>query len=320
MANGIHFEPLLDSDGALLKTVLDQTHDCVKLVSLDGVIRYVNRQGALAMELSSPTQLIGQAYLGRWPEEVQPLVENALSAARRGEMGRFTASRPGPDDLPSWWDVTVSPVRTQDGAISHFVTIARDMTAEVVERERVAAIGLEMRHRLKNALTIAAGIVMMSARGHPEQAAFANDIVTRFAQLTAVQSLILDPQADKDLARIVPALVEAYGGAADLEFGELPDAELGDRAMQAVALCFGELATNSMKYGALCNGQRVRIEGKSADGSIELMWREQTNFGSARPGSQGLALIERLIGTAGGTFRREVDGNEMRAIIRLPLI
>lgn len=315
-----HSDALVESEAALLAAVLDQTHDCIKLLNLEGIIQYVNRQGALAMELSSPSELVGQSYLERWPADLRPVLEAALAAARDGELGRFTASRPQPNGSPSWWDVTVSPVRAPSGAIIHFVTIAREMTAEMLERERVEAISLEMRHRLKNALTVASGIVMLSARGRPEVSAFANEIAARLGQLASIEALILDPDADKSLAQMVPALAEAYGSNAGLVFGTLPDVQLNDQGMQALALCCGELATNSLKYGALRNGGRVRIDGEMRDGLVELSWCEDTEFGTARPGGQGLRLIERLIGTAGGTFRREIDAGQMRATMTLPLV
>jgi two-component sensor histidine kinase len=211
-------------------------------------------------------------------------------------------------------------VRASSGAITHFVTIAREMTAVVLERERVEAISLEMRHRLKNALTVASGIVMLSARGRAEVSDFASEIATRLGQLASVEALILDPHADKSLAQMVPALAAAYGSNAGLDFGTLPEVQLSDQGMQALALCCGELATNSLKYGALRDGGRVRIDGEARDGFVELSWCEETDFGRARPGGQGFHLIERLIRTAGGTFRREIDPGLMRATMMLPLI
>ncbi len=312
-------EALAGSQGTLLATVLDESHDCIKLLTLDGVIQYVNRQGALAMEIASPTELVGQVYMSRWPTAVQPDIERALSAALGGRLGRFTGSRPQPNGSPSWWDVSVSPVRSSSGDVTHFVTIARDMTAEVIERERVAAISLEMRHRLKNALTVAGGIVMLGARDRPEVAEFAQEVVARFNQLSSIQSLILDPQADKRLPQIVRKLGSAYGDGANLEFGHLPEIHLSDQSMQALALCYGELATNSLKYGALRNGGRVRVDGQMIEDKLEISWLEETGFGAARPGGQGLTLIERLIKTAGGSFRREILEAEMRAIVTMPV-
>lgn len=315
-----YIEPLVDDEGTLLATVLDQTHDCIKLLDLEGTIQYVNRQGAEAMELTSPSELVGQSYRARWPAKILPVLDKALAAARDGDLARFTASRPRSDGSPSWWDVTVSPVRANSGAITHFITIARDTTVEVLERERVETISLEMRHRLKNAMTVAGGIVMLSARARPEVITFANEIVARLGQLANVQALIVDPAADRRLPNLVRALVGAYGDNAALDFGELPEVSLSDQGMQALSLCYGELATNSLKYGALRNGRRIRIDGMVRDGVVELSWSEDTDFGSVRPGGQGLHLIERLIRTAGGTFLREIEPGRMRTIVTLPIV
>lgn len=311
-------EALIDQTGALLATVLDQTHDCIKLLSPDGVIQYVNGQGARLMELSSPSELIGQSYLERWPNDVRSRISDALNAARQGQLGRFTASRLTNNSL-SWWDVTVSPVKAANGEVTHFVTIARDMTTEVRERDRVETISLEMRHRLKNSLTVASGIIMLSARGRPELAEFTRQIINRLAQLSDVQALFLDPTTAQTIDEYVPLLAGAYGDNALLRFGNLPRVKLGDRAMQALALCFGELATNSLKYGALRNGNPVNIDGVAQNDSVELTWREDTVFEKPRLGGRGLELIKRLVETAGGSFNREIGEKSMRATMILPL-
>jgi two-component sensor histidine kinase len=268
------------------------------------------------MELSSPDELVGRSYLERWPASVKPLIEASLATARRGNLGRFTGSRPQPDGLPSWWDVTVIPVREDSGEITHFLSIARDMTLEVLERERVATVSLEMRHRLQNSLSVAMAIISLSARNRPEVSEFANDVVMRIRQLAHVQSLVLDPQADRSLRNVVQALVGAYANG-DIEMRDLPDAHLSGESMQALSLCFGELATNSLKYGALRDGSRVVIEGATRESKVELTWRENTEFGVARPGGQGLNLIERLIKTGGGSFVREITEREMRVTMTL---
>lgn len=313
------FDALFDGPEALLVTVLDQTHDCIKLLSIDGIIRYVNRTGAMAMDLTAPSEITGQPYLSRWPAENISEVSDALAEARKGNLGRFTAPRPRPNGSLSWWDVTVSPVRDAGGSIAHLVTIARDLTSEVLERKRVEAISLEMRHRLKNAMTVAGGIVTLSARGRPEAKAFASEVVTRLGQLGAVQAQLLDPSADKSLPHVVQSLGVAYGRGANLDFGDLPDVQLSDTSMQALALCYGELATNSLKYGALREGGRIRVDGKTESGLVELSWSEDTEMGEGRAGGQGLVLIARLIATAGGTLGREVIPGNMTVTVRLPI-
>jgi two-component sensor histidine kinase len=69
--------------------------------------------------------------------------------------------------------------------------------------------------------------------------------------------------------------------------------------LKARALAFGELATNSLKYGALKLGPAVSINGKADEEMLHRIWREQTDFGPAREGGQGLGLVERLVHASG---------------------
>jgi len=304
-------------DHALLATVLDETHDCIKLLGSDGRIEFVNRRGAEAMELRAPEELIGQIWLDRWPEASRPKVAEALDLARAGDKARFHAMRPRPDGSASWWDVTIAPVRAADGLLTHFLVIARDATQEVIERERAQAISAEMRHRLKNALAIAGALVSMSARGKPEQAAFAAEVVERLARLSNVQAIILDSGASKKLAQIVPMLAAAYGDGA-FEFGRVPDVDFDESAMQALALSFGELCTNSLKYGALANGMKVSVDAEVEPGLCTLIWSETTEFAPGRESGQGLTLIDRIVGAAGGRVVRTVKASNLTVRITLP--
>lgn len=306
-------------DHALLATVLDETHDCIKLLDQDGRIEFVNRRGAEAMELRAPAELVGCLWLDRWPPDARGDVQAALDRARSGEKARFHAMRPQPDGRPSWWDVTVAAVLSADGALTHFLTIARDTTREVVERERVQAIGAEMRHRLKNALTIAGALINMGARGQPQLETFAAEITQRLARLSNVQALILDSGASKDFSGVVEMLGSVYGDGSQLEFGSIPDIELSEAALQALALSFGELCTNSLKYGALRNGAKVRVDAEAEHGQCTLTWAEDTEFAGHREGGQGLALIDRIVRATGGHVERQTDGAGLTVRISLPL-
>ncbi|HVI98517.1 MAG TPA: PAS domain-containing protein [Sphingomonas sp.] len=302
----------------LLAAVLDQTHDCIKLLDATGRIEFVNRQGAVVMELREPAELVGRLWLDRWPEESRPKIAEALARAQAGEHARFSAARPRPDGSRSWWDVTVSPIMSDAGALTHYLTIARDTTREIVEQERAEAISAEMRHRLKNALTIASALVNMSARARPELEDFAEAICQRFGQIASVQALVLDPEAKKEFRDIIPMLAEAYGDLSALEFGDIPDVSLGNNALQALALAFGELCTNSLKYGAFKTGRRIHVAGEATEGMLYLVWREETRFGRARKGGQGLGLIERIVHASGGHVERIVDSDRLQVRIALP--
>lgn len=306
----------LVAQGALLAALLDQSCECIKLLDATGKILFVNREGCRAMELSTPDAVVGQAWIERWPADARPVLEDGLGIARAGGVARFRAARPGPSGKERWWDVTVTPVAGDGGA--RFLTIARDATAEVAERQRVDAIGAEMRHRLRNAMTIAAGIVTLAARAQPAHRAFAQEVGERLGHLATVQDILLDPTREKRFSEIIPLLASAYGGGTSFRVGSLPHARLDDGATQALALAFGELATNSLKYGALGQGQPVDIFGTIEGGMLEISWRESTSFGPPRDGGQGLKLIDRLVTAGGGRIDREVHADLLSVRIALP--
>ena len=168
-------------------------------------------------------------------------------------------------------------------------------------------------------MTTAAGIVMIAARSHPESRAFARDVGERLARIAAVQDVLLDPARDKSLAEIVPLLASAYGDGKAIRFGALPDVSLGDHAMQALALTFGELATNSLKYGALKNGDPIGIEGAAEGDRLYLTWREPTLFGASRQGGQGLELIDRIIRASNGTATYERADDQLTVRVSFPI-
>lgn len=304
------------AEAALLAGLLDQSHECIKLLDSEGRILFVNREGCRAMELSTPAAVLGDSWVDRWPKVSFPIVEGAIKSAKAGEVARFSAARPGPHGEDRWWDVTLTPVA--GGGAASMISIARDITTEVVERERASAINAEMRHRLRNGMTIAAGIVMLEARGAKEHRGFAQTISERFSQLARVQELVLDPNSDKSLSVILHMMADVYGGGSLLKIGEIPDVQLNDVSTQALALTFGELATNSLKYGALRAGEPIEISADLENTQLCLTWREPTEVGTARLGSQGVGLVDRLISAAKGEITRHSSGGLLIVRVTLP--
>jgi PAS domain S-box-containing protein len=69
-----------------LAAVLDSLPDCVKVLSVDGVIRFVNVPGLALMEAEATAELVGKNYADFWPD----LGSNVLKAIRAAADGRET--------------------------------------------------------------------------------------------------------------------------------------------------------------------------------------------------------------------------------------
>lgn len=180
---------------------------------------------------------------------------------------------------------------------------SRDITEQVNAKETLEIMALEMRHRLRNAFTVSSAIAVVSAKDEPAHAQFARDLAGRFAALAIAQSQMLE-NSDKPL--LLAELLEIMAAPYSLiEFDGPADLEISDRNARVVALAVGELATNSIKYGALGENLNVRIDSKMVDGRLVITWHEPAVSMPAvihEGGGSGHKLIARMAKVYGGDF------------------
>nr|WP_314630849.1 PAS domain S-box protein [uncultured Noviherbaspirillum sp.] len=104
--------------------------DCVKLLDLGGRLVAMNRNAVCAMEIARIEDVRGRHWASLWPAECQPLVEAALSTARAGGTGQFSASCPTAKGQPRWWEVKVNGVPGADGGVGTLLAVCRDVTSQ----------------------------------------------------------------------------------------------------------------------------------------------------------------------------------------------
>ncbi len=115
------------------RSVLEASADCIMVVDPAGNLEYVNPNGLKLLGASSLDALRGRSWSDLWPADAWPAVQQGLHAGLQGKTHhlqvRNAAAR------KSFWDVTISPVRTQKGSISQLVATVRDVT----EQQRASA-------------------------------------------------------------------------------------------------------------------------------------------------------------------------------------
>lgn len=52
----------------MLAAILDQSADCIKVISSQGTVDYMNRNGQCAMEIDDFCAVAGQLWTSLWPE------------------------------------------------------------------------------------------------------------------------------------------------------------------------------------------------------------------------------------------------------------
>lgn len=292
----------------MLAAVLDQSADCIKVIGPEGTLDFMNANGRCAMGIDDFAAVAGKYWWDLWPDESQSLVRDAVARAQNGDSSRFQAFCPTGKGEPRWWDVSVAPLRDEQGALKGLISVSRDVSSDFVHRQFQESTAAEMRHRLQNAYSLTSAIVMATARGVPEREEFAREIVERLSRLGVAQSMLLDGDSigSASFDTLTRRLTEPFcGDSATLEIGALPQATLDEQQVRTLALVLGEFSTNSNKYGALGHGGRIAIDGHLADGVLHFHWRETTARpvdSQPRDGSSGLKLIRRMLGAHGGTL------------------
>jgi PAS domain S-box-containing protein len=310
-------------DQDMLRYVLDQSRDCIKILSAEGRVEYINSEGQCALKLKDVSTILGSYWPDLWPAESRPIIEEALSAAATHQGTTLEAWRPDEHDDKRWWQISVSPLLEATGELVGVLTMSRDITDHVRSREIERTMALEMRHRLRNAYTVASAIVSQSARGNFHQKAFAETVTARLADVALSQVRLLEAgQKSWTVAELIRTLVEAHGdGAGGIKFTGPAHATIDGHEAMLVALVIGELTNNSLKYGALRAGKIVHLTWTSGS-ALKLRWREPlaaplTGPLGARDHGSGYSLMSRMARSQKAKFEFEASDLELKASLTL---
>lgn len=317
-----------DSDLSLSSVVLglfDQSDDCIKLIDAEGRLQFMNCNGMQAMEIDDFSGLVGCGWRELWPERSQAVVSESINAALTGQVSRFEAFCPTAKGTPKWWEVTVSPIHGENGQVAAVLSSSRDITVRKQQGEQLAIMALEMRHRLRNAYAISASLVRMLGRDDPQTREFSRMMADRYAQLSEVQSDLLEIGAVR-LDALIERILAAFDVPSSIEADRIPPLDLDEKQARALAVVLSEMATNSLKYGALSGRGDMAVDASAAAGELHIEWREMLDGASAdhtptiRSGGSGRVLKERMLATVNGTLQVDISADAYVARIVVPLV
>jgi two-component sensor histidine kinase len=198
-----------------------------------------------------------------------------------------------------------------EGRITGASKIARDITERMKTERQIALLAREAEHRTKNILSTVQATVSLSQSDTVD--GLKQAIAGRLQALASVHRLSVDSRwTGADLRTIASEELAPYCQS-DANRARID----GERALlepplaQTVAVVFHELATNSVKYGALSVPEgKVRIGWSWADdGRLHVRWSESGGprvTQSARK-TFGMRVIESLIGGQPGSNDLQFD-------------
>jgi two-component sensor histidine kinase len=168
---------------------------------------------------------------------------------------------------------------------------------EHADEQRILA---DQQHRLRNNLALVRSIIRRSHETAESAEHFALHLEARISALTRIQgALVSAGAAGVELEEVVRTELLASAVPERSCVVQGPAVRLHDKCAELLALTIHELATNSLKFGALAVGDgRLDIRWSVAGGPLRLTWNESgVTIASAAPRRRGFGqeLIERSL-------------------------
>lgn len=189
-----------------------------------------------------------------------------------------------------------------------------DVTERKKAEEAREMLAGEMNHRVKNILSITSALTTISSRSTTTKEEMAKDLRHRIVALSKAHDMV---RPDLSLGRkaallgdLLFILLEPYSAkSSDAERIQIlaPKLLVGEKSATTLALVVHELATNSIKYGALSSADGVlEIKCDAKGGEVEIVWTEKGGPLTSKPsGGAGFGtklVVSTLSDQLGGTI------------------
>jgi two-component sensor histidine kinase len=185
-----------------------------------------------------------------------------------------------------------------------------DVTGRKQAEEGRELLAGEMSHRVKNLLAIAAGLTAITSRSTSTVNEMARELTLRLTALGRAHDLVRPLPGQNtaaaallgDLLSVLLAPYDDLGAFSGRIRVSVPRMVVGERATTTLALIVHELATNSLKYGALSSDAGlIDVSCSARDEAITVVWTERGGppvVAATAPPGYGTKLVERSISSS----------------------
>ncbi|HRF09258.1 MAG TPA: HWE histidine kinase domain-containing protein [Xanthobacteraceae bacterium] len=266
----------LAKNNAFINGILESSDDCIKVISLDGELLFMSGGGQRVMEVNDFEVIRGCQWPTFWPGDGTGKAQQAIEAARSGKSFRFDGPAPTAKGTMKHWEVMVSPIFNEDGAVESILSISRDVSYRYAMQEQQKTLARELHHRVNNTLAVVSAIISQTMRTSATMVDANTAMAGRIRALGRANTLLVnDVVALTTVEDTVCAAIEAFDEQKSRIVVSGPEVTMSSRPSVFLALAINELSTNATKYGALStlNGN-VSISWTADNGVFDLVWRE----------------------------------------------
>ena len=242
------------------------------------------------------------------PDYRKQVVAKYNAAIAAGEDYEDTFPMRGKDGEYCWFLSRAQPIRNERGHIVRWFGTNTDITEQREQSEQIRLLLMEVNHRSKNMLTT---IQALARRSAPGEAGFIARFEDRVQSLAINQDILVGRAwREVPLAELIELQLSFIQNApGEFRVGG-PPLSLAPRAAEVIGMALHELATNSLKYGAL-SVERGSVDigwSRRVDGTgMMLWWRETGGPPVAAPKHSGF----------GTTLIRDVPKHNLGAQVSL---
>jgi two-component sensor histidine kinase len=189
-----------------------------------------------------------------------------------------------------------------------------DVTGRKQAEEGHELLAGEMSHRVKNLLAIAAGLTEITSRSAGSIEDMTRELMRRLTSLGRAHDLVRPLPGEQgkaallgDLLAVLLSPYEDTGAFSGRIRVAVPRMGVGEGAATTLAMVIHELATNSVKHGALSSVEgTLDVSGRTEDDKVFIIWSETGGPEVPRPpemGGFGSRMIQRSVaGRLGGSL------------------
>ncbi len=319
---------LRDHD-SLLRQVLEASSDCLKLIDAQGHVCFINRSGLRLLGLKGIALLEGQSWLDFWPESEKSKIADAITSGMFGKTSKFQAFCPTAQGTVRSWDVTVTPMTSEDGD-TLLLANCRDISDRMQAAETRDLLMQEIHHRVKNSLQLVQGLLSIQASNAETERTSSQllESAARVRTIAAMHDRLYRSAASMDV-EVMPYLESLI---ADMRTGlgsTLVNREIKLAADEArwnaadiptLGLVMTELVTNALKYGQ--GTVSVGFRQNPGEQAVLTVTDEgdslPADFDPAQSKGLGMRLVQGLVRERGGQLTVESRDGRTSFSVRLP--
>jgi len=220
------------------------------------------------------------------PDHVERVKQKIQHSWDTGQDWEDTFPLRSKDGEYRWFLSRAKAIRNEDGEIVRWFGTNSDITEQREQAEQIRLLLMEVNHRSKNMLATVQALIGRSIDGDETVLKRFQD---RVRSLAVNQDILVRREwREVPLKELVEMQLDFVSDAPGTIITEGPDLPVNPRAAEIIGMALHELATNSLKYGALSAAEgRVAITWDVEREEFEMSWRESGGPSVVEPSRKG---------------------------------